>query len=103
MKSHHGKASPPPALHAARKTLPVQRAAFTLAVRFALVAAFCAVFFCRRGNRLLFLFASLGAFGFWGAVMPTAAAIVPAAVPMLLAAATRTPSGGFCVSFFFGM
>jgi len=79
----------------------IQPAAFALAARFVLVAAFCAVFFCRRGNRLLFLFTSLGAFRFWGAVIPTAAAIVPAAVPMLLAAATRTPSGGFGVSFFF--
>jgi hypothetical protein len=75
----------------------------TRAARFVFVAAFLAVFFCRRGNRLLFLFTSLGTFGFLGAVIPTAAAILPAAAPMLLAAAARTPPGGSCVCFLFAI
>jgi hypothetical protein len=75
----------------------------TRGVRFLFVATFLAAFFSRRGNRLLFLFASLGTFGFRGAVIPTAAAIVPAAAPMLLAAAVRTPSGGSCACFLFAI
>lgn len=58
---------------------------------------FRAAFFCRRGNRALFFFASFGTFGFAGAVTPTAAAIFPAVSPMVLAAATRALSGN--VSF----
>lgn len=86
------------------KNAPViQAVAFTSPSSFALFAAFCTVFFCRRGNRIFCLFTSFGTFGFAGAVTPTAAAIFPAAAPMVLAAPTRTPSGGACVSFFFVM
>ncbi len=59
--------------------------------------AFFAAFFCLRGSRALFFFAGLAAFGLVvfagaGVVIPTAAATLPAAVPMVLAAATSIPS-----------
>jgi hypothetical protein len=88
---------------AARTALAIQEVAFTLSVNLVFSAAFCSVFFCRRGNRTLFLFTSLGTFGFGGAVTPTAAAIVPAAAPMALAAVSRTPSDRSCLSFFFAI
>jgi hypothetical protein len=81
----------------------IQPAAFALVARFAFVAAFFVVFFCRPDNRLLSTSRTLATLGFWGTVIPTAAAIVPAAAPMFLAAAIRIPSGGFFVSLFFAM
>lgn len=68
------------------------------------LTAFRAAFFWRRGNRFLFFFASFGTFGFGGVETPTAAAIFPAAAPMVLAAVARTPScDPSCVSFFLAM
>lgn len=91
-----------------------QGQAFHLEIKAAL-AAFLAAFFCRRGNRGLFLFASFAIFGFAGFegfATPTAVATFPAASPMVLAAFTKVPSGGVSfagsagisvASFFFGM
>src|SRR5687767_4935101 len=61
-------------------------------------------FFSRLGNRALFFLASLGTFGSAGVARPTAAAIFPAAVPTLFAAATRVSSGASSfTSFFFAI
>ena len=71
----------------------------------AFASAFFRAFFWRRGRRDLFFFASFGTFTEGCLGTPTAAATLPAAVPIALAAATRVLSAACssCCSFFFAM